>query len=368
VPVAAGTTRAREKEGESVALSKIVRRTLWLLIALMVFSTAGGAIAQPSQLVVAVYGGEWGKKIEANIIKPFQQQSHANVRIEVGVSTVTLSKLEQQNGGPGIDVAWMDGGISEVAESKGVVAPIPPDQVPNIKEMYPPAVYKTSSGAIYALGTGWYALGLDVNKKDVQNLPTSWLDLWRSDLAGKVTIPSPANAMGLPLLVRIAELKGGSVNNIMPGLQAIRNLHGAVFYDTSGQATNLMSSGQTFAAADYASATWALADQGFPVTYVVPKEGAIAGDIRIHLVKGTANRALALKFINLAVSAAAQQGLANTLYVAPTNRHAAPSPAARMRMPWGATGSVKDLRFPNWNAINTQRTKLVDLWNRNVVR
>jgi putative spermidine/putrescine transport system substrate-binding protein len=35
-------------------------------------------------------------------------------------------------------------------------------------------------------------------------------------------------------------------------------------------------------------------------------------------------------------------------------------------MPWGPTGSVKNLAIPDWGAINAKRQALTDIWNRQV--
>ena len=74
--------------------------------------TAGPATAQ-QPLTVAFYGGEWGDAITACIVDPFVKTSGVKVTPEPGVSSVTLAKLKQQKGSPAIDVAWIDGGVSE---------------------------------------------------------------------------------------------------------------------------------------------------------------------------------------------------------------------------------------------------------------
>jgi hypothetical protein len=48
-------------------------------------------------------------------------------------STVTYNKLKQQKGNPSIDIAWIDGGISELAAADGVVATIDPAKVANVR-------------------------------------------------------------------------------------------------------------------------------------------------------------------------------------------------------------------------------------------
>src|SRR5215211_3175120 len=104
-------------------------RALAIYAALMAYA-ASGAGAQ-ERLIVATYGGNWGEAQKACILDPFAKASGVPVVQETSVSTVTYNKLKQQKGNPSIDIAWIDGGISELAAADGVVAAIEPAKVPN---------------------------------------------------------------------------------------------------------------------------------------------------------------------------------------------------------------------------------------------
>lgn len=320
------------------------------------------------QLTVATYGGEWGKALTKYVIKPFEKKYGVNVVQEVGVSSVTISKLQQQKNNPMIDVAWLDGGSSEVALAKGLLAPIDTSQLTNLKDMTSKAIYKDDKGKVYAIGTGFYGLGLVYNKEKVKSPPHSWKDLWNPEFERKVTVPSPTNTMGLPFLVALSKTSGGSDGGIKQGIQKLKKLKVSSFYDSSGNATNLFTSGEVVVGAHYANAAYAMADQGKTIGYVVPKEGALAGDIRLHLVKGGKHQDLALKFINFAISKAAQKGLAQSMYVAPVNKKVKLSEKGKTRMPWGRGGSFEDLVVPNWKLINTHRDDWSQLFNNKVVQ
>ncbi len=344
-----------------------MQRLIGLLFATLLGALVAAAPAPAQQsLTVAVYGGEWGEAISKAILKPFEQQTGIRIVVEPGVSTVTLAKLKQQKGDPAIDVAWIDGGVSELAAEDDLVAPLTPQTVPGIATMVPEAVYRTKAGEIYALGTGFYALGLVYNTEKVKSAPRSYLDLWKPEFAGKMTLPSPANAMGIPLFVTLAEITGGSIDNMKPAVELLKRAKPATFFNTSGIATNLFQSGEVVIGAHYASAAWFMADKGLPIAYAVPKEGALAGDIRVHVVKGTKHREAAQKLADFAVSPQAQKALAEILYVAPTARGVELSAKARERMPYGAGGSMKDLRIPDWQALNARRAELTELWNKEI--
>lgn len=336
-----------------------------LLMAAALASLAGGAAAQ-GRLTVATYGGNWGEAQKACILDPFAKASGVQVIQETSVSTVTYNKLKQQKGNPAIDIAWIDGGISELAAADGVVAAIDAAKVPNVAGLIPEAVYKRKDGQIYALSTGFYALGIAYNSKEIKTAPQSWWDLWKPEYAGKVTLPSPVNAAGIPLFTHLIQITGGTPDDPKAAVEKLKSLKVSSFYDASGVAQAALQSGEAIAAAYYNTAAWAITDKGVPIVFVVPKEGAPANDIRVHIAEGTKNLDAALKFVNYTASEQAMNCLATQLYVGPPTKSATLTEQAKARMPWGPTGSVRNLAIPNWDAINAKRQALTDIWNRQV--
>ncbi len=344
-------------------------RTTFILLCAAVLT--GPVFAKPAfaqALTVAFYGGEWGDAINACIVEPFKKSSGASVTVDPGVSSVTLGKLRQQKGSPIIDVAWMDGGVSEVAEADGVLEAVSPDKIKNIANMIPEGIYKNKGGSIFALSTGFYSLGLVYNTKEVKNAPASFWDLWKPEFANAVTVPSPANAMGVPLLLHLNKALGGSATNLAPAVKKYQELKVSSFFDTSGGATNSFQSGEVIAGAHYASAAWSLADKGLPITYVAPKEGAPSGDIRVHIVKGTSKKDLAEKFVDFAIAKEQASCMVEKLYVGPATKDTTLSDKAKSRLPWGKDGSVANLAIINWEELNAHRQAVTDTWNKEIAR
>lgn len=337
---------------------------------LLTITLAAAAIAHPARarsLTVTIYGGEWGDAIMACILDPFMKSTGIKVTPEPGVSTVTLAKLRQQKGSPSIDVAWIDGGVSEVAAAEDLVAPITQATVPNLANVAPEGIYKNAAGDVYAISTGFYSLGLVYNTKEVKTPPTSFADLAKPEFAGASTVPSPSNAMGVPLFMHLNKIAGGTPQNLEPAVKQYRALKVSSFFDSSGAATNSFQSGEVIVGAHYASSAWGLADKGLPITYVAPKEGAPSGDIRLHIVKATKNLKAAEQFVNFAIAKEQAGCLAEKLYVGPATKDVKLSDKALSRMPWGKDGSVSTLARIDWAEINASRQAVTDIWNREVV-
>ena len=324
--------------------------------------------ARADGLTVTIYGGEWGDALTACVLDPFTKATGIKITPEPGVSTITLAKLRQQKGDPSIDVAWIDGGVSEVAAAEDLLQPLTVKTVPNIANVAQQGIYKTPAGDIYAISTGFYSMGLVYNTKEVKTAPTSWWDLEKPEYAGASTVPSPSNAMGVPLFIFLNKLAGGSTTNFEPGVKKYREMKVSSYFDSSGAATNSFQSGEVIIGAHYASSAWALADKNLPISYAAPKEGAPSGDIRVHVVKGTKNLDAALKFADFAIAKEQAGCLAEKVYVAPATNGVVLSEKAKSRMPWGKDGSLANLAVIDWVEVNANRQAVNDLWNREVAR
>ncbi|WP_204324546.1 ABC transporter substrate-binding protein, partial [Stenotrophomonas maltophilia] len=77
----------------------------------------------------------------------------------------------------------------------------------------PEAIY-TSGANTYAVGTGYYSLGLTYNTQKVREVPTSWNDLWKKEFEDAVTIPSPSNSSGVPFLMFLSKIWGAPAGDL----------------------------------------------------------------------------------------------------------------------------------------------------------
>lgn len=316
-------------------------------------------------LVVAAFGGKHGETLQKCVIQPFIDKTGIKVTVDQGVSTITVSKLKQQKGNPSLDLVWLDGEVSQVAEAEGVFADIDPAQVPNIANMIPEGVYKNKAGKITGLSDGYYSVGIVYNMDEIKQAPTSWFDLWKPEFKGDVTWPSMSDGSGPAMLVYVSELLGGSVANLKPGVERMKQLEVAAFYDSGGNASNILARKEATIGVLDSGAVWALADANpFKVGFLIPKEGGLASDARLHLIKPSK---AAYAFLNYAMTAESQGCIAENYFYGPAVKGVKLSEKATSRLPWGATGSIKDLRFSDVNAINAHRQEILDAWNKDVL-
>ncbi len=342
-------------------MSRILRNSTALAI------VAGALSATPAaaekSVTIGLFGGNWGDAFTACIVEPFTAATGITVVPEIGTSTVNLSKVQQQAGAQVIDAFWMDGGVSEVGMAAGVLDHLDPASIPNIANLVPQALY-SHEGENLAVSTGYYAFGIAYNSDEVKTPPTSWADLWSADFANAVTFPAPANALGIPTVFFLSHVMNGG--DFDATFKQLGELKAALFYDSSGAAANAFQTGEAVIGAFNSAPAWGLNDQGLPLQFVVPKEGAWGGDVRLHLVKGAPNKEAAEQFINFALTPEASACLAAKLYLGPSVKGAEVPAEVAAKLPWAEGGSVDDLTMLDWWEINKQRAELVDRWNREV--
>ncbi|MDR9751546.1 ABC transporter substrate-binding protein [Pseudomonas sp. SZMC_28357] len=340
---------------------KKITAALWATACL----SSPAAMADPQKLTVALYGGNWGEAFIKCVAEPFTKATGIAVASEVGTSTVTLAKLQQQKSSPTIDVAWMDGGISEMAHAAGVVADLDAAAIPNLKNVQDKALY-SDAGHTFAVSSGFYSLGLTYNTKEIPEAPTSWKDLWKPEYAGAIALPSPANSSGVPFVFFMADVWGIDRSNLDAVYSKLGALDTALFFDSSGAATNAFQSGEAIIGAHFNVGAWDLIDKGAPIGFTIPKEGAWATDARLHLIKGAKNPKAGEQFINTALTKEAASCLAGKLYLGPAVKDVEVAEDVARKLPWGVGGSIDSLRLFDWAQINAQRSKVTDDWNRKV--
>lgn len=340
------------------------------LLTALAFAALGFSFQAEAQqrITVTVYSGVWGASQQECILDPFTKATGITAVPEPGISTVTVTKLKQSAPNPTIDVAWVDGGVSELGYAEGVFDVIDTAKVPNLSGLEPRAAIKSPDGKVFALNTGYYGFGIFYNTKEIKEAPTSWWDLWDPKYANRVMSPAPAQAPFPGYFLHLNKLLGGSPSNFKPGIDKFKTLKVASYYTATGAIQSAIQSGEVLLGAFYVNATWGLADKDMPIAAVSPKEGATTGDIRVHIAKGTKNLENAYKFINFAVSPDALNCLAEKLYVGPPLKTPTLPQKIADRMPWGKGGNVSQLVIPDWNEVNNRKAELLDTWNREVVK
>jgi putative spermidine/putrescine transport system substrate-binding protein len=335
---------------------------------LLLFGCAGPALAQPKEFVVAAWGGLYEDGWRKSLVPAFEKRYAVKVIWVQGVSSATIAKMRAQKDNPQIDVAMMDDGPHRQAIALGLVDRIERSKLSTARDLYDIAFEPED----YGIGFGLTGSGLFYNTKVfAENRwapPTSWLDLYRPELKGKVSTQSITHASGLFLLLALNKLAGGTDANLNPGFAKAKELAPNVLtFDKFGETPTLVQQGTSVLGTWFINSVVSTAATGVPVEFVYPREGAYGVKEVITIVKGGPNQDLAHKFIDMLLSKEEQENTAKFIALGPVNKQAKLEGDSARKVIYGSD-FVNRLIFPDWTFINANRAAWTERWNKEVER
>lgn len=269
-------------------------------------------------LSMFIFAGSHQGDVPKDVVKRYEAD-HPNVKVDFVESNTAIvypKMVAAKKTTPNDN--YVDFGIfnaSSVAQGvvDGMWQSIDPSAVPNMKHVLPSYVLPNNM----ALGYQNNLIGLLYNKNKVKNPPDSWSALWDSQYQGKVTWFD----YDWTTLVLAARLNGGSESNIDPGfkLWAEHASQLKALVNSNDQLQNLLVSGQAELAPWYAAIAHTWQQQGAPLGFTVPKEGAVAFPIYLTMVSNLspAQKKAAQDIMNLLLAPAAAGKYGDLVYSTP---------------------------------------------------
>ena len=336
----------------------------FVISGLFMFAAVAGASAETT-LYVGGSGGSNEDLFKAKVIPPFEAANGVKVVYIPGNSTDILAKLEAQKTAEEMSVAMIDDGPMYQAVAHGLCTKV--EQAGSIKELYPNARMAGDK----SIGIGFVATGLAYNKavfaKNGWAAPTSWNDLTDPKYKGKIVIPPITNGYGLLTLVMMARLNGGGEAAIEPGFNAMikQVAPNVLSWEASpGTMASMLQTGEAALVVWGSGRVQSVIDQGAPVAFVYPKEGAVALMVAGCVVEGAPQAALGQKFLQHVASAEMQGILAEVGY-GPVNRNTKLTPEIAAKVVSGPE-KVNAMISPDYSVINAKRAEWTSRWNRAV--
>ena len=183
----------------------------------LAFAFVVGLPARAQELTISVWGGGYGETWKKVAVDPFVAQTGIKVTVDMGPANQRLSKLLAARGG--VDLMFITDHQMAVAKSRGLLEAFDPVQVPNAANLIDFArdpLGDKLCPAITVLG-----IGMAYNKDHFPTPPKAWGDLLRNDLKAPQAFMDIAFSVAPSMLVQLAELNGGSIDNVDPGIKAM---------------------------------------------------------------------------------------------------------------------------------------------------
>ncbi|MBU2695670.1 MULTISPECIES: extracellular solute-binding protein [Pimelobacter] len=310
-------------------------------------------------LSVSVWGGETERAFKETVEPVFRKLTGAKVQYDTGSGGERFNKLLAQIGSPTVDVFINSGENVYQANRQGLLTDIDTRRVPNAAD-----IADWAKLFPYGISYGLVAFGL-TRAKGVPAL-TSWGDLWRPELAGRLGLPGIGHTQMPMFLIMAAELNGGSATDIDPGLKALAKLDPAVLQYFWTEWADRAKGGEVDVVPEFNYSLLGANDAGVGFSFDFPQEKAIAADNTMAIVKGRPNEDLAHVFLDVAFDADVQTAFCGEWLGSPANTKATIAPKVAGKVPL-ASEILDQVRFFDLGEIANKRAEWTERLNSEVL-
>jgi len=333
-------------------------RAALIMTVLAIAALSTSAAAQGNLNVYCSVQLEWCQ----TIANEFQRASGTKVSITQKGSGEVFAQIKAESANPKADV-WF-GGTGDPhlqAAEEGLTAVY---KSPNLAQLHPWAVRQAEQSGFRTVGIYAGALGFSYNtellkKKNVAP-PRCWADLLKPAFKGEIQMANPASSgTAYTAVATVVQLMGEA-----KGFDYLKQLHQNINqYTKSGVApVKAAARGETSVGISFVHDVVTEIVAGFPVASATPCEGTGYEIGSLSVVNGARNHDGARKFVDWALTPAAQAlGARSKQFQVPSNRNAeVPKEAPKL-----AEMKLIDYDFKKYGS-STERRRLLDRWEKEI--
>lgn len=326
--------------------------------------TGALSAAHAEEIVVGAFGGSFAENVKACHVEAFQKATGATVSLKLGNSSQFAAALRATAGKPDMDVVYIDNSLASQTANEKLNETLDRKKLGNAPDVIPTAWGKDDSYVVAMVS----ATTLVYDPKAVKTPPTSWLDLFDPAYAGKYAIGDISGTSGLHFLLALNKIKGGTLDNVDPGIEAIKPLAkgSAVLYTQADQLLSLFERGEIVIAPWYPDRAGVAIDKGLSLAVAYPKEGAVGILPAILIPKGGAKTDLAHKFVDQVLSAEGQKCFSERAYIGAVNKKVELSDKVKKIVPAGE--ALEKAWFIDPAVIAANVANWTRRWQREVAR
>ncbi|MEY4531080.1 MAG: hypothetical protein RLZZ156_1801 [Deinococcota bacterium] len=323
------------------------------------------ALGQTRTLTVSSFGLNQ-PLIDKNITRPFETICGCKVVHEVGNNADRLAKLIARKDNPNIDVALLGDYFARAAIKQDLLEPLDARKITNLNQIYDFA--KNPLGSNYGVAFTAYTISLAYRTDKISTPITSWRDLWRPELKGRIALPNITTTQGPPVVFATNRTYGGTDTNVDPGFKQLAALKPNVltFYNQSSQVASLFAQDEIWVAPIGRFAWGTMLNTGKPLAWARLKEGQVGLMNTASIVKGSKNTDLAHQFINYMISKGVQTAQANDLVDSPINKTVQLKPAKAAQLT--TIAEFANMRFLDAGYLLNVRDEWIARWNKEIAR
>lgn len=326
---------------------------------------AGGADkGDPQKLVISTWGfaEDFFRK---EVYEPFEKEHNVKIVVEIGNNAERLNKIRQ--GSSQVDLIYLSDYYAQQGIDAGLFEKIDRSKIPNIENIYD--IAKAPLGEEYGPAYTIGQFGIAYNPNVIQTEVKSWKDLWKPELAGKLTLPNITSTTGPMLLDAASQVAGSAEFNEDQAFAKVKEVNPGVvkYYDKTSEYVNMFSQDE-IAVGPIMEMYFKDIQAAVPeAKFVTPEEGGYAVMNTVNIVKGTKNKELAEAFINWQLSKDVQEKTAKAKVDSPVNKDVKLTEEEAKGVTYGAE-VINKLRKLDMKFVNEHSKAWIDRWNREITQ
>lgn len=348
-------------------------RWIWLsALATVAFAMlplfAGSAHAQQT-FVIAGFGGPNEALMRKSLIPEFEKKHNVKVEWLPASSVQNHGRIKAQKANPQVDVILLDYMVQVLAAKEDLLAPLDPKLVPHLADIRKEGRLAGDAGVGFGINYVVLVYNSKIFKDKKIAEPTSWNDMFRPELKGRVVVRHITSSYGLVPMIMLAKMNGGSEKNIDPGFAKFKELAPSVleFSTTGGQAEQFMVSGDGWISPMGADNAQNVMAKNKDLKTIIPKEGTIYMLTTASVVKGAPRGELAQKFVNEMLSPKGQQQVAVAFTYMPTSTKVPVDDSIKAALPYDPAKKFTEVVVDD-EFIAKNRDAWVERFNKEVVK
>ncbi|KNF07073.1 spermidine/putrescine-binding periplasmic protein [Gottschalkia purinilytica] len=299
-----------------------------------------------------------------NVFTPFEKKYNVKIVLELGNNINRLDKIREKKNKA--DIIILTDYFAMQGIEEGLFEKIDRKNIPNIENLYD--IAKEPLGKDYGPAHTIASYGLIYNPDKIKEPITSWSDLWKPELKGKIGLNDIKNAGGPFLLLIAAEQAGVDIKKDEDkAFEKMKELSKNVlkFHEKASESINTFSMGETVVMDSYSFEAQSVKDNVSQAIRIDPKEGSYALMETVNVVKGTKNKELAEKFIDWILSEEVQKAQALDKVDSPTNKNVKLTPKESEDVIYGKD-SIKKFKTVDWEYVNKSMKRWTERWDKEI--
>jgi putative spermidine/putrescine transport system substrate-binding protein len=318
------------------------------------------APASAQELTISIWGGSYAEEFRRHVVEPFEEAYGVEVQLDGGLASERLSKLMVTRG-RGVDLVYLTDHQMAEASQRGLLQPIDPGNFENLDALYDFARDPLGGGLCPAFTVA--GVGLAYNKDHFETPPSSWADLWSDDLEARAGYTDMTVSYGPLLLVMVAELNGGGIDNVDPAFEKLAEIKGDLQIFTRREILDSINQGDASLAPHLN--IFVTRDESVPLRFAWPEEGGL-GVLNLACVTSSSeNPELAQKFIDFHLSQEIQAAMLEAQGETPVR----PDVEIPDDLDFNviAPEEVEKLRFYDTRTIVENRAEWLERWQEEIL-